>query len=412
MSVLLAHPSGNSFVRAALDGLLQANELAAFFTSIATFPGDLAHQLSSLPPFAELKRRQYNSALASVTHTSPWREAGRLLSGKLGLTTLTKHETGVFSVDAVYQSIDKVVAARLPRLAKQGLKAVYAYEDAAMFSFLAAKMLGVKSFYDLPIGYWRTAKKLLTAELERWPQWAATLPNFINSETKLARKEEELRLADHIYVASGFTAGTLSDFPGRLAPVHVIPYGFPPVAESRSYTNAQNRKLKLLFVGGLSQRKGIADVFSVVSKLQGYVELTVVGNKVGGSCQALDQALTRHRWIPTLPHAGILQLMRENDVLLFPSLFEGFGLVITEAMSQGMPVITTERTAGPDLIEHGQNGWLIKAGSEAALFGAIDNLLLAPESIQVAGRAAMDTASRRPWKLYGQELAASISSNI
>ena len=50
--------------------------------------------------------------------------------------------------------------------------------------------------------------------------------------------------------------------------------------------------------------------------------------------------------------------MKEHDVLIFPSLFEGFGLVITEAMAQGTPVITTDRTAGPDVISDNENGCL------------------------------------------------------
>jgi len=95
-------------------------------------------------------------------------------------------------------------------------------------------------------------------------------------------------------------------------------------------------------------------------------------------------------------------------VLLFPSLFEGFGLVITEAMSQGTPVITTDRTAGPDLIKHGQNGWLIKAASTEALTNAIENLLSQPEQIAEAGRAAQVTAAQRPWSVYGRELAAAV----
>jgi glycosyltransferase involved in cell wall biosynthesis len=54
------------------------------------------------------------------------------------------------------------------------------------------------------------------------------------------------------------------------------------------------------------------------------------------------------------PHFRIHEVLREmqrHDVLVFPSLFEGFGLVIVEAMSQGLPVITTSHTAGPDIIE-------------------------------------------------------------
>jgi glycosyltransferase involved in cell wall biosynthesis len=100
--------------------------------------------------------------------------------------------------------------------------------------------------------------------------------------------------------------------------------------------------------------------------------------------------------------------MQENDVFVFPSLFEGFGLVITEAMSQGTPVITTERTAGLDFIDNDDNGWLVKAGDTTALRFAIENLLANPEKIKKAGLAARETALKRPWQVYGKELAAAI----
>ncbi|NML63645.1 glycosyltransferase family 4 protein [Hymenobacter sp. RP-2-7] len=410
MNILIHHPTGNANVRAAVSGLSQADMLAGFYTSIATFPGSILHGLSAWSPLAELNRRRFDEALRSKTKTWPWREIGRLTATKAGLPSLTKHESGFFSVDSVYRSLDRHVAASLGQAAKRGTTAVYAYEDGAATSFRRAKQLGLQCFYDLPIGYWRAAKRLLEPERERWPEWVSTLGGFKDSIAKLARKDEELRLANRILVASQFTANTLRDFPGLLAPIEVIPYGFPSVAETRQYISVgRGRPLKLLFVGGLSQRKGIADLFAAVKALGSHVELTVVGGKTTNNCLALDAALTRHQWIPSLPHASILSLMREHDVLVFPSLFEGFGLVITEAMSQGTPVITTERTAGPDLITHGQNGWLIEAGSTPALQAAIEELLYRPAAITEAGQAARETARCRPWSIYGQELAHALA---
>jgi glycosyltransferase involved in cell wall biosynthesis len=204
----------------------------------------------------------------------------------------------------------------------------------------------------------------------------------------------------------------LADYPGHLAPVQVIPYGFPVPGEARDYDFDGKRPLRLLFVGGLSQRKGIADLFAAVEGIGSAVTLTVVGNKAVEGCSALNAALAVHRWIPSLPHDQILTLMREHDVFVFPSLFEGFGLVITEAMSQGTPVITTDRTAGPDLIEHGRNGWLIEAGSTAALQASIEHLLDHPEEVGACGEAARDTAKSRPWEVYGRELAGAVRKVI
>ncbi len=410
MKVVISHPTSNTFNRAAATSLLKADMLAQFHTAVASFPGSLLDRAGAISFLAEIRRRRFDSALQPTTLTWPWLEMGRVLAPKTGFPGLARHETGIFSLDAVYQNIDKRVAASLPRLKKKGTSAVYAYEDGAVFSFREAKHLGMQCLYDLPIGYWRAAHRLLQVEQERWPDWASTLTGMVDSEEKLQRKDEELQLADQIFVASQFTAKTLQEFPGQLAPIEIIPYGFPPVGAPREYTLEQGKPLKLLFVGGLSQRKGVADLFAAVDAIGDRVSLTVVGRKASEDCAPLNAGLAKHRWIPSLPHDEILKLMRQHDVLVFPSLFEGFGLVITEAMSQGTPVITTDRTAGPNLIEHGKNGWLIEAGSTLALQAAIEDLLAHPETVAENGRAAMESARSRPWEVYGQELTAAIAN--
>ncbi|HTE28221.1 glycosyltransferase family 4 protein [Flavitalea sp.] len=412
MKSVILHPTGNANVRAAAIGFKSANILSQFYTSIATFEGDWLDKLSAFSPLSELKRRRFDHSLRSMTSTWPWRETGRLISGKAGYASLTKHESGLFCVDAVYHSIDKHVAAELKRAKKNGAEAVYAYEDGAAATFQQAKRLGLRCFYDLPIGYWKTGWRLLEAEANKWPDWAETLVGITDSKEKLDRKDQELMLADQIYVASTFTAKTLGDFTGHLAPVEVIPYGYPDVTPGRKYPgHTRSRKLKLLFVGRLEQRKGIANMFKAVAALGDYVELTVVGMKSTNDCKALDTALNQHKYISNLPHEDILKLMRESDVLLFPSLFEGFGLVITESMSQGTPVITTERTAGPDLISNDNNGWLTTAGETESLQAALDYLLCNPARIAANGKAAMESARLRPWQVYGRELADSILNN-
>lgn len=412
MKVILSHPTGNANAREAAIQFQKAGVLAEYHTAVATFAGDLPDRIGAFASFADIRRRRLNPELKKFTHTSPWRELGRHFSSRAGLVQLSKHETGIFSVDAVYRGQDRSVASRLKFLARRGCEGVYAYEDGAAISFRKARELGLQCFYDLPIGYWRAARRILGEEYEQKPEWAPTLTGFLDSYSKLIRKDEELSLANRIFVASKFTATTLKEYPGKLAPVQVIPYGFPPVVKERNYTSVSRNKLKLLFVGGLSQRKGIAELFISVEALKPYVELTVVGKKATNSCAILNEKLSRHRWFPTLPHSEILKLMKAHDVLLFPSLFEGFGLVITEAMSQGTPVITTDRTAGPDLIKDEENGWLVKAGSSIALQNSIENLLLRPALIAATGKEAMETARLRPWPEYGRELCEAVQSHF
>jgi glycosyltransferase involved in cell wall biosynthesis len=413
MSVILSHPTGNANVRAAAKGLANAAMLAEFHTTIAVFPGGLLDRLGALRPLSEFRRRSFDSSLRQHTNVWPWFEAGRLLASRAGLSQLTKHEQGIFSIDAIYRNLDKRVGDSIYYAAQRGAQAVYAYEDGAVSSFRRAQGLGLQCFYDLPTGYWRAARRLLAGEKERWPEWASTMTGLNDSEEKLSIKDEELSLASRIFVASTFVANTLKEYPGALPPVDIIPYGFPLVGARREYPiRKEGQKIKLLFVGKLSQQKGIADLFAAVNALSNWVELTLVGHKGSNDCPALDAELAKHRWYPTLPHESVLQIMRAHDVLLFPSLFDGFGLVMTEAMSQGTPVITTDRSAGPDLITNNQNGWLIEAGSSSAIQHAIEHILADPTLVAKVGDEAWEKARNRPWKLYSEELSDTIKKHL
>lgn len=106
------------------------------------------------------------------------------------------------------------------------------------------------------------------------------------------------------------------------------------------------------------------------------------------------------------PRDALLREMSEADVFVFPSLFEGFALVILEAMAAGLPVITTPNTAGPDLIEHGKEGLIVPAGDPTALRAAMESLLNDPEHARAMGRAAHEKAKEYTWERYGERWGA------
>lgn len=410
-NLILTHAIGNANVRGALKGFNDAGILHEYFTAFACFESDILYRLAK-GPLSEFRRRSYDQSLQSKTTTHPFKELGRLIATKAKFKSLIQHETGTFSIDRVLNELDEALAARINRNLYKGVNGVYAYEDGAMEAFKAAKQQHMKCLYDLPIGYWRAARDLMKIEMEKRPEWAATITGFNDSQKKLDRKDSELALADEIYVASSFTAKTLQYYPGQLADIHVIPYGFPQTGKPKNYDYSSKRKLKVLFVGGLSQRKGIAYLFEAAKHLHIAIELTVVGNKTGVECTALDNALSQCRWIPSLPHPQILEQMRQADVLIFPSLFEGFGLVITEAMSQGTPVITTDRTAGPDIITHNENGWIVEAGSSEAIINCLDQIVSQPDCLNAVGEKAFQTAVKRPWLAYSNELSQKVKQSF
>ncbi len=410
--LLLSHPTGNANVRHAALGLARAGLLAELRTCLAIDPA--AGWLRALPAglAAQLRRRAVPEALLPFVHSRPGRELLRLLGGRGPLgRRLTRHETGLCCVDAVYQDLDRACARRV---ARGGLTGVYAYEDGAAATFAAARARGIATFYDQPIGYWRAARRILSEEAEREPEWAATIAGNRDSAAKTARKDEELRRADVVFAATSFTRATLAEHPGFTAPVHVLPYGAPhydPTAPRSPYA-AADRPLRVLSVGSLGQRKGLSYLFAAAALAGRAIELTVVGTRPAEPCAALDRALAAHRWIASLPHDGILELMRRSDVFVFPSLFEGFGLVILEAMAQGLPVITTPHTAGPDLIADGVDGFIVPIRDAPAIAARLDSLHRDRDRLAAMGAAARAKAFSFTWTAYEDGLARLVQNHL
>lgn len=399
--ILLSHPTANQNVRQTALALAEAGLLAEFWTCISWKEDGILDRVASLAPHVlnELRRRSFARELEPFIRTSSWREWGRLLAGQLRLNFLTSDESAVFSMESVYHSLDRHVAKRLPSVPK--LKAVYAYDGGALETFRAAKKLGIKCIYEHPIVHWRKVKELQLEEAMRHPQSRPTLLALHASEEKFARKDEEIALADFIITPSEFSRASLALAPNLNAPIRVIPYGAPAVAQ-KEISNPGGR-LRALFVGALSQAKGISYLLEAVTRLQSKVELTLVGHRM--SADVPDrQLLDQHRWIRSLSHDGLLAEMGRHDVLILPSLHEGFGLVILEAMAQGAPVITTDHTAGRDIIEDGVDGFIIPIRSAEAIADKLELLAQDRERLMPMKAAAKRKAQSRGWESYRERL--------
>ncbi len=399
--ILLSHPTANQNVRQTALALAEAGLLEEFWTGAHWREGALLDRLSAVFPRLrrELRRRSFPLNLTPFIRTASGREWGRLLSGPLGLSGLTRDEKGIFSVDAVYRSLDRRVAERVT--SGLTIKGVYAYDDGALATFRAAQTRGIKCIYEHPIVSWRVVRALQGEEAELHPEWASTLGALRDSAEKLARKDEELALADVIVTASSFAKESLSLVPDLKAAVAVIPYG-TQTALAPPPVKAASGKLRVLFVGSLSQAKGLGYLLEAVAKLESEIEFTLIGRRTSSTIPT-PATLDRYRWIPSLPHDDLLQEMSRHDVLVFPSLHEGFGMVITEAMAQGLAVITTPHTAGPDLITDGVEGFLVPIRSAVA----IEEKLLAlreRDRLRAMQEAARAKAGAYTWENYRQRL--------
>ena len=347
-------------------------------------------------------------------HTRPGRELVRLLSQKLRWSFLTRHESGYACVDQVFRDLDRAVARRI---ARNGLGAevggIYGYEDGCLETFRAAREQELACFYDLPIAYWETVRKLLDEEAARLPEWEPTLVGTRDSREKLARKTEELALADVVICPSLFVLNSLPPDVRRDKKCLVAEFGSPPSQPAAPQRSGRaSEKLRVLFAGSLTQRKGLADVFSAMKLLKrNDVELILMGSLIA----PMDFYRGQYRdftYMSTRPHHEVLELMQSCDALVLPSIAEGRALVQQEAMANGLPLIVTPNTGGEDLIVEGETGFLVPIRSPEKIAEKIEWLADHRDNLPAMREAAIRKAEAYPWARYGDRICASISSML
>jgi glycosyltransferase involved in cell wall biosynthesis len=407
--ILFSHPTGNANVRAALAGLHQAGMLAEFHTTIASYPGNIWNRLGKMRWAGEFQRRSFAEELRSITIQHPYRELGRMIASRARLNQLTRHETGRLCIDAVYREIDQQVARRV-RQAPKRYDGVYTYEDGGLETMKAAREFGITCIYDLPIAYWQTLRSLLTEEAERLPAWKETLRGGIcDSEAKLERKTQEFALANTVVCASQFVARSLPENACSQKKLVVTAFGSPPCGPARGSASFQTgRKLRVLFAGSMSQRKGLGDLFAAVRMLnRSDVELVVMGSPQA-PMEFYRNAFDGFTYELGRPHTKVLELMRTCDVFCLPSIVEGRALVMQEAMSQGLPLIITPNTGGEDLIDEGVTGFLVPIRRADKIAEKIAWLADHRVALPDMSRAAQAKASQLTWEAYGKAVADAI----
>jgi len=267
--------------------------------------------------------------------------------------------------------------------------------------------MGIKLNYEIASAYWRAAVTIFREEAELNPEWAVTIGALNYSQDKLNRKDEEIALADKIIVASNFTATNLALGKFLNKSVSIIPYGSPVPVSDINFVKNNSRKLRVLFVGGLTQGKGLSYLFGAKHLLKDKISLTVIGRR-NRECPPLDRQLDTCRYIPSLPHNEVLKQMRSHDVLVFPSLWDGFGLVILEAMSQGIPVIASTNTGGPDVITEGEDGYIVPIRSSEAIAEKLELLANDRELLDRMKNSALETARQYSWERYQAALVKNV----
>lgn len=304
-------------------------------------------------------------------------------------TRLFPHTVAARPVHAAMSLFDWQVGRTLPRL---GCRAVVAYETSAQATFVAAKSLGMYCILD--------AANLHHSVQSQWVPEA-------NTAAIAKLKAREIELADLILTCSTLARDSYISAGVPAEKVYSVPLGvdlklFDP---SRLPLNVDQHTEPIVFcnAGILDRRKGIDLIASACRSVRarGYsFEFRIIGN----AAVAEPELIRSLRAVATiggrLPQVALPEFYRSADVFVLPSRFDSFGMVVTEALACGLPVIVTENVGAKDLVEEGVNGWVIPANDADSLADRMAWCAANPQAVRAMAVAARASAEGCNWTRY------------
>jgi glycosyltransferase involved in cell wall biosynthesis len=364
---------------------------------------DLAEQLQRagllraiFTPYPKFKLRDTRVDPALI-RSFPWvLGAHRLLASQpvpLAVKQSLQHWSG--------QAIDQYA-----KLTRPDCEILMALSGGGLSSGEAVQRAGGRYVCDRGSTHMRYQMSILAEEYD-----LAGIPFNPDAERTIIREEREYAQADAITVPSRFAAHSFVERGVDPAKLHTIPYGvdlkdFAPKAQ-------RDGQFRIVFVGHLGVRKGIGYLLKAfrMAALPG-AKLVLIGSSDNETDALLKgDSLENVEITGRLPRDRVALEMSRASVLVLPSIEDGFGMVMSQALACGCPVIATTNTGGEDLFEHGKEGFIVPIRDPAAMAESIVRLYREPGLLEAMSKAARDrVVDIGGWSEYGARMIALFQS--
>ncbi len=365
--------------------------------SIAPFHAfDLARQMERLGHLTRLytayPRFKVDGLPAAKVSTFPWLMGLATLAGRFGLPGL-RERLNFSSVE----TFDRWMAERLAPC-----DVFHCLSSFGLQSHRAARSrLGALTVCDRGSTHITFQNEILREEYER-----CGIPYRAIDARILERELAEYEFCDLISVPSSFAMRSFIEQGVPRDRLRLNPYGvdlamFHPMPKRDSV-------FRVLFVGVTSVQKGVRYLLEAVSNAQiPELETWLIGAIDPEMRPILARYENRFRHLGVFPRAELAEHYSQASVLVLPSIQDGFGLVMAQAMACGVPVIATTNTGAEDLFTDGVEGFIVPIRDAGAIREKILTLYENPAMREQMGEAALARVrALGGWNSYGERMAA------
>ncbi|MDI1299023.1 glycosyltransferase family 4 protein [Methylotenera sp.] len=275
----------------------------------------------------------------------------------------------------------------------------------ALLAGKKAHKRGIRFICDRGSAHIRVQNQLLREEHDSWGLDFSGI-----DERTIDREEAEYAEADLVTVPSTFAFSSFVEQGVQVDKLALLPYGVN-VERFQPVTAPDENRFDILFVGAMSLQKGVQYL------VQAYQKITHPAKSltfVGSPSQALITLLQQRGLWPSdakvlghVPQAELKHIMSRSHVLVLPSIQDGFGMVLAQAMACACPVIASRHTGAEDLISDGCEGYIVPVRDASALAERLQKLVDCPELRSSMGAQALGRVHKMGgWNTYGEKAMA------
>lgn len=226
------------------------------------------------------------------------------------------------------------------------------------------------------------------------------------------KEKREYELADYISVPSGFARRTFLEKGFAEARLVQVPYGVD--LPSFSPLKKKDDIFRVVFAGTMSLQKGVQYLLQAFAELQlPRAELWLIGSLKPELTPFFQRYEGSYRHIDHVPQGQLRTYYSQCSVFALCSIQDGFGMVLPQAMACGLPIICTTNTGGADLIESGEEGFVLPIRDVTALKDRLLYLYHHPaERAEMGQMAQQRVRNCFTWDDYGSRITSRYSEML